>query len=248
MKTKLLEKKTAIVTGAAAGIGKATALLFAAEGANVCLIDINKTGVETAAAEIEESGGAALAFGADIRDSGVISGIVDQTVKKFGAIDILANVAGIWGQHTGIWAEFIDSDEKSWDQVLSVNLKGTFVCTKAALGYMIGQKHGKIINLGSVAGVNGLPKMADYSASKGAIISFTKALAIETGKHNIQVNCVSPGSIHTHGGDPPTLLGRAGTAEETAQLILFLASENSDFITGQNYIIDGGRTLSTRWF
>jgi NAD(P)-dependent dehydrogenase (short-subunit alcohol dehydrogenase family) len=173
-------------------------------------------------------------------------------LAKTGSLNILVNNAGIWGTHiwgnfTEKWPEFKDSDEETWDLIIGVNLKGTMICAKAVINQMITQKHGKIINLGSVAGVNGLPKMVDYSASKGGIISFTKALAVETGQYNIQVNCVSPGSIDTHNGGPQTLLGRVGTPEETAELILFLASGKSDFITGQNYIIDGGRTLSTRW-
>jgi NAD(P)-dependent dehydrogenase (short-subunit alcohol dehydrogenase family) len=247
MKAKALEGKVAVITGAGGGIGKATAMLFAEEGAKVTIIDVNEEGLRTTQKEIEASGGSALSFRADIRDAKLIVEIVEKTIVTFHGLDILANVAGIWGHHTGKWTEFIDSDEETWDQILQVNLKGTFICTHAVLRHMAKQGRGKIINLGSVAGVSGLPKMVDYSASKGAIISFTKALAIEVGKYNIQVNCVSPGSIHTHGNDPPTLLGRAGTPEEAAQLILFLASGNADFITGQNYIIDGGRTLSTRW-
>jgi NAD(P)-dependent dehydrogenase (short-subunit alcohol dehydrogenase family) len=121
------------------------------------------------------------------------------------------------------------------------------VCSRAVLDYMIRAGRGKILNTGSVAGVSGLPKMVDYSAAKGGVIAFTKALATEVGKHGIQVNCISPGSIDTHNGGPPTLLGRLGSPGETAELYLFLASGKSDFITGQNYIIDGGRTLSTRW-
>jgi NAD(P)-dependent dehydrogenase (short-subunit alcohol dehydrogenase family) len=247
MNEKLLNGKTAIVTGAGAGIGKATVLAMAREGASVTALDVDEHRIKQTAEEVTAAGGSAAGYSVDIRDSERIKQIVNETIEKSGGLDILVNCAGIWSQHTGKSVDFIDSDEETWDWIIGVNLKGTMICTKAVLAHMIKQRHGKIINLGSVAGVNGLPKMVDYSASKGGIISFTKALAVETGQYNIQVNCVSPGSIDTHGGGPQTLLGRLGTAEETAELILFLASNNSDFITGQNYIIDGGRTLSTRW-
>jgi NAD(P)-dependent dehydrogenase (short-subunit alcohol dehydrogenase family) len=247
MDEKLLNGKTAVVTGAGGGIGKAVVLCMIREGARVTALDADEKKVKQTAEEAKLAGGFALGYGADVRNSGRIQQIVNETIEKTGGLDILVNCAGIWGQHTGKYTDFIDSDEETWDWIIGVNLKGTMICTKAVLRQMINQRHGKIINIGSVAGVNGLPKMADYSASKGGIISFTKALAVETGQYNIQVNCVSPGSIDTHGGGPQTLLGRLGTAEETAELILFLASGNSSFITGQNYIIDGGRTLSTRW-
>jgi 2-hydroxycyclohexanecarboxyl-CoA dehydrogenase len=253
MSEKLLTGKTAIITGAAGGVGKATALLFAHEGACVAVLDADEAKVKQAAEEINASpevqaaGGSVSAYSADVRDSGRINQIAGEVLAKTGSLDILVNNAGIWGYHTGKSVDFKDSDEETWDWIIGVNLKGTMICTKAVINQMIKQRHGKIINLGSVAGVNGLPKMVDYSASKGGIISFTKALAVETGQYNIQVNCVSPGSIDTHNGGPQTLLGRVGTPAETGELILFLASGKSDFITGQNYIIDGGRTLSTRW-
>ena len=249
MNEKILLNKTAIVTGAGSGLGRATALLMAQEGARLAVIDINKDGLDKTASEIKDINGTVLSYCIDIRNGTEIHKAVDEVCDTFGSLDILANIAGIWDRHTGKRTYFIDSEEETWKQIIGVNLFGTMICSRAALGQMIKQRSGKIINLGSVSGVSGLPMMADYSASKGAVIAFTKALAIEVGEHNIQVNCVSPGSVDTvgNGKAPPTLLGRAGTAEENAQLILFLASHNADFITGQNYIIDGGRTLSTRW-
>jgi NAD(P)-dependent dehydrogenase (short-subunit alcohol dehydrogenase family) len=244
---KKLKGKTVILTGGASGIGKASALLMAGEGACVAVVDINEEGVRNTADEITAQGGRARAFCADVRDSGAIRDAVSKTEEYFGGIDILVNAAGGSARVIGKRSSFIEAGESTWDWVLGVNLKGPMICTQAVLGRMIQQKKGKIINFGSVAGVNGLPDMADYCAAKGGIIALTKGLAVELGQYNIQVNCISPGSIATRGDGPQTLLGRLGTAEEVAELVLFLASDNSCFITGQNYIIDGGRTLSTRW-
>lgn len=244
---KQLEGKTAMITGAGGGVGRQLALLFARNGANVVILDVNADTVTTVAAEVEAAGGHVLTATDDIRDSARIRALVDQATARFGGIDVLVNNAGIWGKHTGKSTEFAESEESTWDWILGVNVKGTMICTRTVLPQMIERGRGKIINLGSVAGVCGLPRMVDYSASKGAIIAMTKALAIEVGKHNIQVNCISPGSIELTGTNPPTLLGRSGDPAEVAELALFLASEHSNFITGQNHVIDGGRVLSTRW-
>ena len=141
---------------------------------------------------------------------------------------------------------FIDSTEEVWRMVVDINLIGTMIVTRAVLDGMIERQKGKIVNVGSVAGVNGLPNMVDYSAAKGGVIALTRALAIELGEYNINVNCVSPGSIDSRGGGPPTYLKRVGKPHEVANLIAFLASDESDFITGQNFVIDGGRVLSTK--
>ena len=131
--------------------------------------------------------------------------------------------------------------------VIDINLMGTLIVTRAVLDGMVERRSGKIVNVASVTGVNGLFNMADYSAAKGGVIAFTRALAVELAEYQINVNCISPGSVHTHRGlGPPTFLGRTGEPEEFANLIFFLASDESDFITGQNHVIDGGRVLSTK--
>ncbi len=246
-----LKDKKAIITGAASGIGKTTALHLAQEGASVFIIDLNGPGAERTAEEIIKKGGTAVAMQSDVRDSSRIRQIVVSIIDHFGSVDILVNNAGGPASFFGIDGIentlFVDSKESTWDLVLGVNLLGPMILTHAVLNNMIERKKGKIINIASVAGVNGLVKMVDYSAAKGGLIALTRALAIELGEYNINVNCVSPGSIETGQGSPPPIsyLRRLGKPCDVAKLVLFLASEESNFITGQNYIIDGGRVLST---
>jgi NAD(P)-dependent dehydrogenase (short-subunit alcohol dehydrogenase family) len=185
----------------------------------------------------------------DIRDSRRIAEIVDDIMDQFGKIDILVNNAAIYYQQpdgSNKRTRFIDSSEETWRLVMDVNLLGTMSVTQAVLRKMVGNGSGKIINIGSVAGVNGIVNMVDYSASKGAIIAFTRALAQEVAEYKININCVSPGSIDVGRGGPQTFLGRMGSPDEVADLVSFLAGSAADFITGQNYIIDGGRTLSMK--
>lgn len=245
-----LAGETALVTGAAGGIGRATAKALAREGANVVLMDLDGDRAEERALEIAREGGTAWAAQADVRDGERVREIVGDIVERHGAVDILVNNAGGPADWIGGVARrtlFIDATEVTWRLVLDVNLLGPMIVTQAVLGGMIERRRGRIVNIASVAGMRGLPEMVDYSAAKGGVIAMTKALAIELGAYHIRVNCVSPGSIATHGGGPPTLLRRVGHPEEVAELVLFLASAASDFITGQNYVIDGGRTLSTKW-
>lgn len=244
-----LDKKIAVVTGAAAGIGRAIALRLAREGAFVAGIDSNEKGVSDIAQEIMGLGSQACAYQADIRDSDCIRTITENIQNKYGYINILVNNAGIYHHledGSKMRMKFADSNVAIWRRVLEVNLLGTMIVTHAVLPGMMHMKGGKIINIGSVAGVNGLATMVDYSASKGGMIAFTHALAIELGEYQINVNCVSPGSIDVGRGGPQTFLGRVGRPEEVANLVCFLAGDESDFITGQNFIIDGGRILSMK--
>ena len=239
--------KIILITGAAQGIGKAAACRMAREGAHVVIADLDGTEAEKTADEIIRSGHSAVACQADVRDSMRIQQIVAETVRRSGDIDILVNNAGGPALWSGKGSLFIDSEAETWRRILDINLLGTMIVTHAVLQGMIRKHKGKIVNVGSVAGVNGLVGMADYSAAKGGVIALTRALAIELGAYCINVNCVSPGSIETrHGPSPETFLKRTGLPEEAADLIAFLASEESNFITGQNYIIDGGRCLSTK--
>lgn len=243
-----LQNKTAIVTGAAGRIGRLISLRLASEGASVVVCDINGDKAQAVTAEIIAVGGQAMTAIADVRDSKQVNDMVAAALEKFGRIDILVNNAGGSGNLLGKISHFCESEESTWDFVLSLNLKGTLICTRAVINHMIEQRSGKIINMGSVAGVNGLMTRVDYSAAKGGIISFTKALAMEVGPYQINVNCVSPGLISesVNNSSSGTYLGRTGRPEEVAELILFLASSDSDFITGQNYAVDGGRTLGVK--
>jgi NAD(P)-dependent dehydrogenase (short-subunit alcohol dehydrogenase family) len=176
--------------------------------------------------------------------------MAEIALEQFETIDILVNCAGGFAGAINRYSHFVDSDEEVWNWVFDVNLKGTLICTKAVIHHMIERGSGKIVNVGSIAGVVGIKKMADYSAAKGGIIAFTKALAMEVGTSGVNVNCVSPGlTERTPGSSHPsngTYLGRSGNPEEIANLIAFLASDEADFITGQNYIIDGGRWLGPK--
>ncbi|MHB9031946.1 MAG: SDR family NAD(P)-dependent oxidoreductase [Anaerolineae bacterium] len=245
-----IEGKVAIVTGGGSGIGKATALRLAAEGARVSIIDINQALAQKTADEITQAGGTAAAYVGDICDSARIRQIAAEVSAQHGGADILVNNAGgpaAWLLNWPGHKQFADTAEADWRRVLEVNLAGPMVVSQAFLPRMIARGKGKIVNVASVAGVSGLAGLADYSAAKGGVIALTKVLALELAQYHINVNCISPGSVHTQRGyGPATFLGRSGEPGEFANLIYFLASDEADFITGQNYIIDGGRTLSTR--
>lgn len=235
-----------MVTGAASGLGKATAIKLALEGAQVAVIDIDQEKLEQVSHSICAAGGMVLPFTVDITNNDEVKSTVTEIISKFGHLDILVNNAGA-GWRTQM--PFKDTPDGSWEWILDLNIKGTLYVTHAVLDHMVGRKYGKIINIASIAAKTGIPGLAVYSASKGAVVSFTKALAMELGPYNVNVNCVSPGmisaeaeSLATNG----TFLGRNGTAEEMALLIAFLASEDASYITGVDYLIDGGRSLGPR--
>lgn len=249
---KRLEGKVALVTGAGYGIGRAIALRLAAEGAGVGLIDWNADSAEETAGLVRAQGGRARVEQCDIRSGEMVEGAIAHLAAELGPAEILVNNAGgMIGDlsRQRLRDRFLEeSEEEGIHLALDVNLTGTIFVTRAALGGMLGLGRGKIISIASVAGVNGIAGMSIYSAAKGGVIAFTRALAMELGTRRITVNCISPGSILTHGGSPDTFLGRVGQPEEVAGLTAYLAAEESDFITGQNHIIDGGRTLSMRCY
>jgi len=244
--------KTALVTGAARGIGKAAALRLAWEGAKVGILDLNLPGAQAVVEEIRTAGGTAQAARADIRDSAQIAAALSELSASLGDPDVLINNAGgIVRDLTGgrLQSELLEhTTEESIRLVLDVNLLGLFLVTRQVVPGLLQKGKGKIVNIASVAGVNGIPKFTGYSAAKGGVIAFTHTLAMELAKRGVNVNCISPGSILTHDSSPETFLGRVGQPEEVASLIAFLASEESDFITGCNYVIDGGRCLSMKCY
>lgn len=241
-----VENKVAVVTGAAQGIGKAIATLLAARGATVVVCDINLEMAQETAREIELNGGKSYALKADVTQPGDTDQIIKETVEKCGALDILVNNAGITKDNV-----LLRMKEDQWDQVMSVNLKGTFNCTKAAIRVMMRQKRGTIINVASITGLMGNPGQANYSASKAGVIGFTKAVAREYADRGITVNAVAPGFISTAMTDAipekerealisQIPLNRLGSPEDVANAVCFLASEEASYITGQVMSINGG--------
>jgi NAD(P)-dependent dehydrogenase (short-subunit alcohol dehydrogenase family) len=237
--------RVAIITGAASGMGLLTGQSLAAEGARVLLTDVNEEGVNAAAAQICEQGGEALGVKVDVRDYAQVKAAVTLAVAKYGRVDIMHNCAGGYpARMRGCPAPFheVDPEVLSWG--LDVNLKGAIYFAHAVLGPMIERQSGVIINMGSVDGVTG--SMApDYGASKSAMIGLSKSLALYGAPYGIRSCCVSPGPVLTRPdmANMKTRLGRAAEPIEIVNLILYLCSDEASFITGANYIIDGGRSI-----
>ncbi len=242
---KKFDGKVALVTGAAVGIGRATALLLAEGGAKTVIIDLNYEKLNKVKEEIENLGGEVLAYECDISDEEKVYEVVKDAEERFGKIDILVNNAALWKT----FSKFNETSTDVWRKFMDVNVMGTVYFTKAVIDGMINRGFGRIINVASVAGVYGNGNMSFYSASKGAVISFTKALAKEVITNGVTVNSVSPGSVspsdiddidHTRPSDLAHI-GRTGSDRENAELILFLASDAASYISGENVIIDGCR-------
>ncbi len=241
-----LPGKIAIVTGSGSGIGRATAKLFAQEGARLVLVDLDEPSVATTADEIKQTGGEALAIKVDVTQPEQVSAMVDEVLGRFGQIDILVNNAGIIRDAMS-W-RMTDTD---WSRVLEVNLTGSFLCCRAAIPSMRSRNYGKIINTSSISAL-GNPGQVNYSAAKAGIMALTKTLSLELARSGINVNCVAPGSIDTpmvksmpqhiidRMVEEKVPLRRMGHPDEVAKLHLFLASDDSSYITGQVIFIDGG--------
>ena len=238
--------KVAIVTGAAQGIGKTIALLFAAKGASLVLCDINLEAAEKTAREIEEKGGKCLALKSDVSNFQDAEKIIKQAVEHFGSLDILINNAGITRDNV-----LLRMKEEQWDQVMAVNLKGTFNFTRAAIKVMMRKKRGKIINIASITGMMGNAGQANYSASKAGVIGFTKAIAREYADRGITVNAVAPGFIATAMTEAiperereelikQIPMKKLGTSEDVANAVYFLASDEASYITGHVIGVNGG--------
>jgi 3-oxoacyl-[acyl-carrier protein] reductase len=241
-----LNGKIALVTGAAQGIGRDIALGLAADGADVAICDVNLEAAQKTAADIESKGRKSLALKANVAASAEVTAMIDQVVEKFGRIDILVNNAGI--TRDGLIIRMKDED---WDLVLSINLKGAFLCTKSALKYMTKQRSGTIINIASIVGAMGNAGQANYVASKAGLIGLTKTIAREYANRSVTANAVAPGFIDTAMTQALTEqvrtdlakqipLGRLGSSEDVANAVRFLASPSAAYITGQVMHVNGG--------
>ena len=244
-----LKDKVAIVTGAAGGLGRMFALEIAREGAHVAVVDVHDT--EPVQKEIEAEGGKALALFGNVTDPKSMDDMAAQTRQHLGKIDILINNAAIYaGLKRG---SFMDIDLEEWDRVMAVNVKGAFLAVRAVYPYMKEQQYGKIINIASEVFFSGSHGFAHYVTSKGGIIGLTRALAIETGPDNICVNAIAPGFTDTEASRGIADVHRYDTArtplqrlcqpEDLTGMTIFLASSESDFITGQSMIVNGGRVM-----
>ncbi len=238
--------KTAIVTGSARGIGRVIAEALAKQHANVVISDLDQSAVDIVVSEI---GGTAFGVQANVTKSAEVESLFEKTIERFGRIDILVNNAGITRD-----ALMIRMDEKDWDMVLDINLKGAFLVTKAAARIMMKQRYGRIVNISSVIGLGGNAGQANYAASKAGLIGLTKSAAKELCTRGITVNAVAPGFIETEMTArmpeaarqailSQVLINRPGTPLDVAQAVLFLASDEASYITGQVLAIDGGLTV-----
>jgi len=244
-----LDRKVAVITGAGSGIGIETALLFAREGAKIVVADYASEAGEATVRQIGEKGGDALFIKTDVSQASDVERMVKATVEKYGRIDILYNNAGVLGEVAFVG----DATEDDWDRLMSINLKGTFLCSKYAVREMIKGGGGVIVNTASAMGFVGLPGNAAYSAAKGGIIQLTRTMALEYASSNIRVNCLCAGWVDTpmnlklgeriiNWTVRETPMKRWAKPEEIAQAALYLASDESSFVTGAALVIDGGWT------
>ena len=249
-----LANKVALITGGTSGIGQATALLFARQGARVAITGRDEIRGNSVIEQIVKENGQAIFVRADVRNADECRRAVEQTLSTFSRVDILFNNAGVFYPHTTL-----DCSEEEWDLQIDINLKGTFLMSKQTLPSMIAQGSGVIINNSSGWGIVGGDAAVAYCASKGGIVLLTKAMAIDHGRQGIRVNCICPGDVDTpmlpedarlRGLDWQSYLagcanrpmGRIGTADEIAKAALFLASDDSSFMTGATLVVDGGGT------
>ena len=249
-KVMSIDQKVALITGGGQGIGKAICFAMAREGIRVAVNDIKEDRAVEVVKQIKEGGGIASSFQADVSNEDEIKSMVEKILNRFKGIDYLVNNAGISDQLVPV----VEQDTDKWQELVDIHLKGTYLCSKEIAKSMIKKKYGRIINISSIAGLNAFPMRTAYSPAKSAIIMLTKVLAIEWASFNINVNAIAPGFIRTemvgdfirHGKMNEEEicnripLKRLGTSEEIAEIVLFLCSSSSSYITGQTIVVDGG--------
>ena len=245
-----LKNKIAIVTGASQGIGKIIAFELAKSGAHVVCISRNKKAIESTVDEINQNNGKASSFPCDVSDSDAFMKIILEIIEKNDKIDILVNNAGITRDSI-----LVRMSNEDWDDVINTNLKGAFSCTKAVMRYMMKNKFGRIINITSIVGLTGNAGQANYAASKAGLIGMTKSIAKEVASRGITANCIAPGWIETSMTDilneevknkllSQIPVGKIGSPDDIANTVIFLASDEAGYITGQTITVDGGRIIN----
>ena len=250
MNDRRFEGKVVVVTGAASGIGRAIITAFVREGAKGVIADVDQEWADMVAENLRSEGGEVLACTTDVSKAAQVDAMLAAVLKSFGQLDVFVNNAGV-----GVHKEVVNLTEEDWDSQVDVQLKGAFLCSRAAARQMVKQGGaGRIINIGSTAASNARVQASPHCASKAGVLMLTKVMALELGKYGITVNCVSPGltdvsKVSRHGGATPDYvrvfvsnvpLGRLGCPEEIASMVLFLASDQAEFITGQHITVDGG--------
>ena len=248
-----LAGKVAAITGGALGIGRATALLFAAEGATVAVGDVHNPAADTVVEEITTRGGRAIAVGVDVGEASQVQAFVDRVVAEYGRLDVMFSNAGI--AHS---APFLDHPEAQWHRVLRVNLTGVFLCGQIAARQMMKQGSGRIIATASINGFRGVENLVGYNVAKAGVIELTKTMAVELAQHGITVNAIAPAQIDTRltqrfSDDARQRrteripMGRFGDVDEVARAALFLASDDASYITGHTLAVDGGYLAGGLW-
>jgi NAD(P)-dependent dehydrogenase (short-subunit alcohol dehydrogenase family) len=252
-----LKGRTAIITGAGSGIGQATALLFGEAGANVVVPDLNLAGARETVSQVRKTGVEAIAMKTDVTNSKDVTRMVRATLDEFGGIDVLVNNAGINTKHR---MPFYEQPEEDWMNVIDVDVKGTWLCSKAVALEMMKEKKGRIVNIASIAGKVALRLQSNFVAAKAGVIRLTEAMALELAPNGISVNCVAPGSTLTESVKKHLYtnkvwadkmltyipMGRGGDPREIGQGVLFLASDLASYITGETLVIDGGWTAGNQ--